>query len=316
MKMKAYTRNKYGGPEVLRLEDVDRPTLEDQQILVKTKANSVNPADWHVLRGEPRIARIGLGLFKPKNRIIGADFAGIVEEVGRQVTNFKVGDRVFGEAISSGTFAEYISVPARYCAKIPDEADFSEMAGVPVAGLTALQGLITHGRLKKGESILINGSSGGVGHFAIQIARAYGAEVTGVCSSGNVDFVRSLGAHHVIAYDQVDIHNHTGRYDIVMDNHGNLVHGDYVRMGSRGIMIGMTTVSKMIRLFATRAFKKFPIAQFVAAANTRDLETLATLYETGKIKTHIDRTYPHTEIPEAITYIEDMHTRGKVVIVW
>lgn len=314
--MKAFTKSKYGGPEILFLEKVEKPTLKDDHILVKVIANSANPADWHILRGKPFFARFSSGLFYPKEKILGADFAGIVQEVGNNVKHFKIGDRVFGEALQGGAFAEYVSVPVNVCSIMPENGGFPEMASIPVAGLTALQAIITHGQLKEGESVLINGASGGVGHFTVQIAKAYGAKVTGVCSSKKVDFVKSLGADHVIAYEKQNIHQHGGKYNLVIDAHGNLTHNDYQRMGERGIMVGFTTIGNMISVLFKNAFSKFPLAQFTAEANTKDLETLASLVQNGKIKVHIEKIYSYKEIPEAITYIEAMHTKGKVAMVW
>jgi NADPH:quinone reductase-like Zn-dependent oxidoreductase len=315
-KMKAFTKTKYGGPEILQLEEVEKPSVKDGHILVKVAANSANPADWHIIRGKPFFARFTFGLFKPKDKIPGTDFAGTVEEVGNNAGHFKVGDRVFGESLKGGAFAEYICAPANVCAIMPEGIDFSVMASVPVAGVTALQALITHGQLKEGESVLINGSSGGVGHFAVQIAKAYGAKVTAVCSNRNVEFVKTLGADKVIAYDKENIQQHTGKYDLIIDTNGNLSHNDYRRMGKRGVMVGFTTMGHMMSLLLKRAFSKFPIAQFTAEADTKDLETLALLIQNGKIKVHIEKTYSYKEIPQAISYIEAMRTRGKVAIVW
>lgn len=314
--MKAYIKTHYGGPEVLQLQEVEKPSLEADHILVKVAANSANPADWHILRGKPFFARFSFGLFRPKQKIPGSDFAGIVEERGSDVSNFKPGDKVFGESLSGGAFAEYNSVPANVCAIMPEGTGFTEMAGVPIAGITALQALTTKGQLKEGESVLINGSSGGVGHFTVQIAKAFGAEVTAVCSARNTEFVRSLGADHVIAYDNENIHQHDGRYNLIVDTHGNLTHSDYTRMGQRGVSLGFTTMGQMASLLFKSAFSKFPLAQFTAEMNTKDLEILASLIQSKKIKVHIDRTYPYNKIPEAISYIETMRTRGKVVMVW
>lgn len=314
--MKAFTKTRYGGPEVLQLEEVERPVLKDDHILVKVLANSANPADWHILRGKPFFARFTYGLFKPKFKIPGSDFSGIVEETGKNVTHFKAGDRVIGETLAGGAFAEYLSIAESACGIMPQGAGFTEMACVPIAGITAFQALVTHGQLRKGETVLINGSSGGVGHFAVQIAKAYGARVTAVCSGKSVDFVKSLGADQVMAYDTENIHHHEGKYDIVVDTHGNLLYDDYKRMGKRGVMVGFTTMGHMISLLLKRAFGKFPIAQFTAAANTKDLETLASLIQAGKVKVHIEKTYSYRQIPEAISYIEAMHTKGKVAITW
>lgn len=314
--MKAYTKTIYGGPEVLKLEEVEKPELKDDHILVKVMANSANPADWHIIRGKPFFARFSFGLFKPKDKIPGTDFAGIVEAVGKKVTQFKTGDRVFGESLKGGAFAEYISVPAAVCATMPVTANFSEMAAVPVAGLTALQAIVTHGKIREGETVLINGSSGGVGHFAVQVAKAYGAKVTAICSSKNMEFVKSLGADEVIAYDKENIHQHNGRYDLVADINGNLYHKDFKRMGQRGVSVGFTSMGHMMVLLLNKAVSKFPLTQFTAVANARDLETLALLVQSGKVKAHIEKTYSYKQIPEAIGYIEAMRTRGKVVMVW
>lgn len=314
--MKAYTKSKYGGPEILQLEEVEKPSLKDDHILVKVEANSANPADWHILRGKPFFARFSFGLFKPKDKILGTDFAGIVEEVGKEVKGFKVGDRVFGEALKVGAFAEYTCALATACGIMPKGTDFPEMACVPIAGLTALQALITHGQLKEGESVFINGSSGGVGHFAVQIAKAYGAKVTGVCSNKNKDFVKGLGADEVIAYDKENIHKHNCQYDLIVDTNGNLFLQDFKRMGKRGVLVGFTTMKHMMWLLINAGFSKFPLAQFTAEANTKDIATLTTLIQSRKIKVHIDKTFPYTKIPDAIGYIEAMRTRGKVAMVW
>lgn len=314
--MKAFTKNKYGGPEILRLEDVEIPKLKEGHVLVKVFANSANPADWHILRGKPFFARITVGLFKPKEKILGADFAGIVQEVGSEGSSFKIGDRVFGESLTGGAFAEYVCVPEGICAKMPEATLYSEMACLPIAGLTALQALIKHGKLSKGESVLINGSSGGVGHFAVQIAKAYGATVTAVCSAKNVAFVKSLGADKVIAYDQENIHQHTGTYNLVFDTNGNLNFQDYKRMGNRGVMTGFTTMAHMISVLLRKAFSKFPLIQFTAEATKKDLDTLAELVQEKKIKVHIDKSFSYDKTPEAISYIEAMRTKGKVALIW
>lgn len=314
--MKAFVKTKYGGPEVLRLEEVEIPTITENHILVKVFANSANPADWHLLRGKPFFARLSSGLFKPKEKVAGADFAGIVVDKGSSVTSFEVGDHVFGETLMGGAFAEFVSVPVSACARFPKSISFVQMASIPIAGLTALQGLITHGKLKAGETVLINGASGGVGHFAVQLAKAYGATVTAVCSSRNVDFVNSLGADKVVAYDQENIHLHDVKYDLVIDANGNLTYDDYKRMGRRGVMIGFTTMGHMVSTLFKKAFGKFPLIQFTAEVNGEDLQTLVVLVEEGKVKPQIDKVFSYIEIPEAIRYIEAMRTRGKVVMKW
>ena len=314
--MKAFTKIKYGGPDVLHLEEVEFPELKDRHLIVKIFANSANPADWHILRGKPFFARFTFGLFKPKEKILGADFSGRVEQTANNVNRFKVGDKVFGESLTGGVFAEYACVAESVCAKMPDNTKFSEMACLPISGLTALQALITHGQVKKGETVLINGASGGVGHFAVQIAKEYGATVTAVCSGKNVDFVKSLGADRVIAYDKENIHQHTGKYNLIIDTNGNLNFQDYKRMGQRGVMIGFTTMGHMISVLLKKAFSKFPLIQFTANANKVDLDTLAFLIKENKIKVHIDKTFSYERIPEAIRYIENMRTRGKVAMIW
>lgn len=314
--MKAFTKSTYGGPEILKLEEVEKPTLKTGHILVRVMANSANPADWHILRGKPFFARFSTGLLKPGNAILGADFAGIIEGIGDQVSQFEIGDRVFGQILLGGAFAEYTLAPAHACAKMPLQSSYQEMAAVPIAGVTALQALIEQGNLKSGESVLINGSSGGVGHFAVQIAKAYGARVTGVCSSRNTDFVKSLGADKVIAYDKESIHEHDVSYDLVVDTNGNLHFKDFKRMGKRGVIVGFTTLGHMISVVLAKLFSKYSLKQFTAHANTKDFEILATLIGDGKVKVHLEKIYPYTEIPAAIRHIEAMHTRGKVAMIW
>lgn len=314
--MKAFTKTKYGGSEVLQLEEVERPSVKEGHLLVKVMANSVNPADWHIIRGKPFIARFAFGLFRPKDKIPGIDFAGIVEEVGNNVEQFKVGDRVFGENLKGGAFAEYTCVPAKSCATIPEGEDFAVMATLPIAGVTALQALITHGKLKDGESVLINGSSGGVGHFAVQIAKAYGVSVTTVCSVKNTDFVKRLGADHVIAYDKENIHQHDGKYNLILDTHGNLSYKDFKRMGQRGVVVGFTTMGHMISVVLKGVLSKFSLKQFTAEGNTNDLTTLASLIQSGAVKVHVEKTYSYEEIPKAVSHIEAMRTKGRVAMTW
>ncbi|WP_420552413.1 NAD(P)-dependent alcohol dehydrogenase [Tenacibaculum aiptasiae] len=312
--MKAITKYQYGGPNVLNLENIEKPTVKENHLLVKVKANSINAADWRIMRGKPYFARLSFGVLKPKNKILGADFAGIVEEVGKGITKFKVGDSVFGEMIEGGAFAEYINAPEKVCGLIPDEKEFIEMASIPMAGLTALQALITHGKLQKGESVLINGASGGVGHLTLQVAKAYGAHVTAICSHKNVDFVKSIGADKVLAYDITSIHQHKEKYDLVIDAYGNLNYTDYKRMAKRGVVVGFTNMRHLIPLLLKTALKKFPLAQFTAQANTKDLNTLAELIKDNKIKPYIEKKFSYTNVSKAIEHIESMRTRGKIVL--
>jgi len=314
--MKAFIRETYGGPEVLELKEIAMPEPKEDHLLIKVFANSANPADWHILRGKPFFARFTFGLLKPKNKVPGADFAGVVVATGKNIKQFGIGDRVFGQTLTGGAFAEYVCVPEGVCATMPKGKDFPEIASVPTAGLTALQAITRHGQLKHGETVLINGASGGVGHFAVQIAKAYGADVTAVCSSKNADFVKSLGADEVIAYDKDNIHQHKGNYDLAIDTNGNLFHKDYKRMAQRGVMVGFTTLGHMFSVLSRKAISKFPLTQFTAEANTEDLQTLASLIQEGKVTPHIEKSYSYKDIPAAISYIEAMRTRGKVVMVW
>jgi NADPH:quinone reductase-like Zn-dependent oxidoreductase len=215
-----------------------------------------------------------------------------------------------------GAFAEYVCAPEAACGRMPDGAGFNEMACMPIAGLTALQALVTHGKLKAGESVLINGATGGVGHFAVQIAKAYGAQVTAVCSSRNSDFVKSLGADKVIAYDLENIHQCKEAVDLVLDTNGNLNFADYKRMGKRGVMVGFTSMGHMISVLFQKWLRGFPLAQFTAAPVVEDFNTLSQLVQDGKVKPHIEKLYPYSEIPAAIGYIESMRTRGKVAMSW
>jgi NADPH:quinone reductase-like Zn-dependent oxidoreductase len=313
---KAVIRENYGGPEKITVTDLAMPILKPDKVIIKVMANAINAADWHILRGEPKLARLALGLFKPKEKILGVDFAGTVEQVGEKVTHLKLGDAVFGESLSGAVFAEYACVPASVCALIPKELPFLQMACLPVAGLTAYQALITHGKLTAGENVLVHGASGGVGHFAVQIAKAYGAAVTAVCSSAKVDFVKNLGADKVIAYDKENIFEHNGKYNLVLDTHGSLRFADYTRMGDRGVMTGFTTATHMMKVVLRSVVSKFSIKQFTAKSNVDDLNTLASLLANGKLKVHIDKTFTCREVAEAIRIMELMRTKGKLAISW
>ena len=314
--MKAITKTQYGGPAVLRMQEVPKPEPQAGEVLVKVHANSANPADWHVMRGEPKLSRVAFGLFKPKHLILGSDFAGVVEALGPNVEGLQVGDRVFGELPIQGAFAQYLCAPVAACAKMPPRADFTHAACLPIAGLTAWQALIAHGQLQAGERVLINGASGGVGHLAVQVAKAQGAHVTAVCSARNAEFVTGLGADAVVAYDQEDIHRHAGHYHLVLDNQGNLTHADFRRMGDRGVVIGFTTMGAMMRLMLRQAVSRYSLKLFTAEAKAEDLAQLARLMQEGHLKPHIEKVYPSEQIPEAIGYIEAMRTRGKVAMVW
>ncbi len=314
--MKAFTRYRYGGSETLKIEEVALPGLLDNQVLVKVLANSANPADWHILRGDPFFSRFTYGLFRPKNKLIGSDFSGIVIRVGKLVTRFKAGDKVLGSTLKGGAYAEYISVPENACGHMHEHTSYTDAASLPIAGLTAFQALIKHGALQPGETVLINGATGGVGHFAVQIAKAYQAKVTAVCSSNSIDFAKSLGADEVIAYNKENIHQHNGKYDLVIDFHGNLAYQDYLRMGKRGVMVGFTNMKHMIALLFKSATGKLPIRQFTVDINTADLDILVSMVQQNKVTPRIEKTYSFKQIPEAVTYIEGMHAKGKVVMIW
>ena len=318
--MKAFVYDTYGSPDVLKLTEVAKPTPKADEILVKIQAMSANPADWRRMRGNPFLVRLDTGLFKPKSRIIGADIAGQVVAVGANITQFKPGDEVFGD-IATGGFAEYVCTTANKLVLKPSNVSFAEAAAVPLAANTALQGLRDKGQVQSGQKVLVNGASGGVGTFAVQMAKSFGAIVTGICSTGNVDMVRSIGADHVVDYTQEDFTYNNQTYDLILDIVGNRSVADYQRvLGPKGIcvLIGFTTVAHMFKTMLIGAWVskkgKQTIAPMNAAINQKDLRILKELIEAGKIKPIIDRHYPFNKIPEAIGYLETGRARGKVVI--
>ena len=313
--MRAYVRERYGSPETLRLAEVEDPSPDAGEVLVKVLAVSINPADWHSLRGKPLFSRATLGLRRPKHRILGADVAGQVEAVGSSVSTFKPGDEVYADLLEHGYggFAEYVSVPVDVTSRKPANLSFEEAAAVPMAGVTALQGLRHLGDLRPEQRILINGASGGVGSFAVQIAAATGAEVTGVTSTRNLDLVRSLGADHVVDYTETDFAQGEGRYDLILDTIGNRSVSDLRRAlaeGGRAAVTGFTTMSRMINL-SLRGGKDVALVQ--AHVTAEDLEILSRMIEAGTVRPQIDRRYPFSEIPAAIAYLEEGRARGKVV---
>ncbi len=316
--MRAIVYTKYGPPDVLQLKEVEKPTPKDDEALIKIHAATVNPLDWHFLRGTPLLARLGRGLLKPKNTILGADIAGRVEAVGRNVKQFQPGDEVFGGTFESGLggFAEYVCAPENVLALKPASITFEEAAAVPVAALTALQGLRDKGQIQSGQRVLINGASGGVGTFAVQIARSLGAEVTAVCSTRNLDMVRSIGANHVIDYTQEDFTQNGQRYDLIIDNVGNP--SVYKRsLSPRGICV-INAGSFFLQLFlgpwlSMTGSNKIGI--FTSYSTKKeDLIFMKELIEAGKVVPVIDRRYPLSEVNEAIRYLEEGHARGKVII--
>ena len=321
--MKAVVYRCYGSADVLRVEEIAKPQPHDNEILVKVHAASLNPLDWHFMHGTPYIVRLDAGIGKPKDIRLGVDYSGTVEAIGKDVTRFKPGDAVFGGR--DGAFAEYVAVRAdRSVVPKPDNMSFEQAAAVPIAGLTALQALRDKGHVRAGDKVLINGASGGVGTFAVQIAKSYGAEVTGVCSSKNLAMVRSLGADHVIDYTAEDFTQQPQRYDLILDTVGNhsllqyrqvlTPHGIVVIIGgpSTGPFIGpLITPMKALLLtpFVSQRFEPF-----LAAFNPQDLGTLGELMQAGKLTPVIDRQYPLAEIPEAMRYVEAGHAHGKVVL--
>src|SRR6516162_1377637 len=324
--MKAIVYCDYGVAN-LKLEEVEKPTPTDEQLLVRVHAASVNPLDWHFIEGTPYVLRaMGGGLRKPKETRLGVDFAGTVEAVGKSVTQFKVGDEVFGGR--DGAFAEYVCPRAdRAITLKPAGITFEQAASVPIAGITALQGLRDEGKVQPGQKVLINGASGGVGTFAVQIAKSYGADVTGVCSTRNVDLVKSLGADHVIDYTKEDFTKGDQKYDVILDNVANhslsecrrmlTPNGIYVMIGGggaseQGFLGGL---GKALNAAVYSRFVKQKMGMMMADPSTKDLTLLADMMQSGKIKPVIDRTYKSlSEVPDAIRYLEEGHARGKVVI--
>ena len=314
--MKAFVSEKYGPPEMLRIADVEKPSPATDQALVKVLGVSVNPADWRSMRAKPLFARATMGLLRPKHRILGGDIAGRVEAVGSGVTQFKPGDEVYANLLDHGNggFAEYVSVPVEVMALKPANLSFEEAAAVPMAAVTALQGLRHHGEIQARQRVLINGASGGIGTFAVQIAKSYGAEVTGVTSTRNIGLVGSLGADHVVDYTTTDFFQSGEHYDLILDTIGNLSVRDLRRAlaeGGKAAVVGFTSVAKLISV-SLRGGKN--IAQVSAHLTAADLEFLSNLIEAGKVQPQIDRRYPFAEIPAAIAYLEQGHARGKVVV--
>jgi 2-desacetyl-2-hydroxyethyl bacteriochlorophyllide A dehydrogenase len=322
--MKAIVFEKYGSPEVLRLKDVERPTPKDNEVLIKVFATSINPLDWHIMRGSPFIARLSFGLLKPKNPILGADVSGVVEAVGKNVKEFKVGDEVFGDLSSTGlgALAEYVCTKEKNLVLKPSNCTFEEAAAVPVAGLTALQSTCNGTEIKAGQKVLINGSSGGVGTFTVQLAKSFGANVTGVCSTKNLHLVNSIGADRVIDYKVKDFTKNGQRYDLIIDNVGNRTVADLkqsLNESGRCVIVGYTS-SKLLFQHMFKApivsmFKKKKIGLMETAKMVKeDLVFIKELIEEGKVKPVIDRQYPLNETAKAIDYLEQGHAQGKVVI--
>jgi NADPH:quinone reductase-like Zn-dependent oxidoreductase len=324
--MKAIVRSRYGGPEVLEMRDVDTPTVRDGEVLVRVQASSVSTADIDYLRGRPRFARFIRSLYgvrAPRNRGLGLDVAGRVEAVGRGVGAFRVGDEVFGDLTEHGfgAFAEYASAPDRAFAHKPALLTFEEAATLPHAAVLAMQGLRSGRRLEAGQSVLINGASGSVGPFAVQIAKALGAEVTGVCSAPKMDLVRALGADHVIDYARNDFTDSGRRYDRIIDLAGSRSildcrralreAGTYLWVGgSTAGLLGAVCLGPLMSLGRSRRLGLLPWRPF----RRDDVHLLTELIEAGELRPVIDRRYPLDQVPEALRYLEGGHARGKVVI--
>ena len=317
--MKAIVYEKYGPPEVLQLREIEKPVPKENEVLVKIKAASVNPLDWHFMRADPFLMRFVSGLNRPKEKILGADIAGQVEAAGKNVKQFQAGDEVYGE-VTHGGFAEYVCVSEERLEKKPANLYFEEAAAVPVAAITALQCLRDQAQIKSGQKILINGASCGVGTFAVQLAAYYGAEVTGVCSTPNSDMVRAIGADKVIDYTQNDFTKSDKIYDIILDNIGNRSLAEVKRiLAGNGIFLlngysPLLMIKIALRPKALNSKGQIIRSADVAQVNQKDLQFLTKLLEAGNIKPVIDRSYSLNEVPQAVGYLEKGHAQGKVVI--
>ena len=319
--MKAIVYRQYGSPDVLELQDVPKPVPKDHEALVRVRAASVNPLDWHVLRGMPYIVRATAGWRTPKRHIPGVDVAGIVEAVGANVTDLKPGDEVYGE--KSRACAEYVCGPATLFVPKPVNLTMDEAAAVPVGAATALQALRDKGRIQPGQTVLINGASGGVGTFTVQLAKAFGAVVTGVCSTPNVDLVRSLGADRVIDYTRDDFTRGSARYDLIIDNAGNhsmLAMRRVLKPTGSVVLVGAPKgnwIAPLLRIFGSQVLSRFgdrKLTWHLTDITREDLLYLTQLIEAGTLKPVVDRRYPLSEVPEAIRYLETMRAKAKVVI--
>ncbi len=318
--MRAIVYRSYGSPDILRLEEVPKPVVKDGDVLVRVHAASVNPLDWHLLRGKPYIVRPTSGWRKPKRNIPGVDVAGVVEAVGRDVTLVKPGDEVFGE--KTRACAEYVCGPEKLFVHKPANMTLEQAAALPVGAITALQALREKGHVQAGQKVLINGASGGVGTFAVQLGKHFGADVTGVCSTPNVDMVRSLGADHVIDYTREDFTRGDGKYDLIIDNVGNrslLALRRALAPNGRAVLVGASKgnwIGPIARILGGQQLSRFgpKFVGMLTDIEREDLLYLKELAEAGKISPVIDRTYPLSEVPDAIRYLETMRARGKVII--
>ncbi len=322
--MKAIRYFDYGAPDVLQYQEIEKPIPGDNEVLIKVRSASVNPLDWHMMRGRPLFMRAMTGLSKPKQNGLGADIAGVVEAVGEGVKRFKPGDEVFGDVYETGlgSLAEFAKTKEDKLVTKPKDISFDEMAAVPVAAITALQGLRDTGHIQSGQSVLINGASGGVGNYAVQIAKSFGTNVTGVCSTRNLELVKSIGADHVIDYTQEDFTLQEDKYDLIFDAVGNRSVPDLanaLKPNGRCVIAGFTNMSRLIHHVIQGALKSKTSKKWVGLMPTahmerEDLEFLAKLLASGQVSSVIDRVYPLEKAAEAIAYLETGHARGKVVI--
>lgn len=314
--MKAIVQNDYGTASVLKLAEVAQPAMKANQVLVRVKAASINAGDMFAMRGDPWLIRLTAGFPKPKNYILGWDMAGVVEAAGSSVTQFRPGDEVY--AACSGALAEYVSVAEDKLALKPANLTFEQAAAIPTGAITALKGLRDVGKLQPGQKVLINGASGGVGTFAVQIAKALGAEVTGVCSTRNVDMVRSLGADDVVDYTREDFTQNGRRYDLILDNVASHSFSDLMRvLTPQGLIVpnsGHSGMGYVFKAFLLSPFLRQLGSMYLAVPTGKDLSQLKEWIETEQVKPIIGRTYPLCETPEAFRYLDKEHARGKVVI--
>ena len=314
--MKAIVQNSYGSPDVLELKEIDKPVVKENEVLVRVHAAALNAGDIFSMRGDPWLARFSVGFPKPKDYILGWDMAGSVQAVGDKVTRFKTGDEVYSTC--SHALAEYTCAAEDKIALKPVNLSFEQAAAVPSAAITALQGLRDAGKVQPGQMVLINGASGGVGTFAVQIAKAFGAEVTGVCSTSKVDMVRSIGADFVIDYTQEDFTRSGQRFDLILDNVGNRAFSDLRRvLTPQGLIIpnsGHGGMSYVFKAFLLSPFMRQQGSPLVTSPNDKDLVVLKELIEAGKVTPVIDGTYPLDGYHEAFQYLNEGHARGKVVI--
>lgn len=320
--MQAMTQDTYGSPDVMQLKDIDVPTLAADEVLIRVRAAGVNIADWAIMHGLPYIARPVYGLRKPRVAVRGTDVAGVVEAIGATVTRFRIGDEVFGW--TSGSYAEFAAVSQEALAHKPANLTFEQAAAVPMAGLVALQAVRDHGKVGPGSRVLINGASGGIGTFAVQIAKALGAEVTGVTSTRNLDLVRSIGADHVIDYTTEDFTAGGRQYDVILDNVSNRSLADLrAALAPNGVLIPnggnfsnrwLASGGRIVRALVVFSVRSQRLGNFLVAMRQADLEVLKAMIEAGTVTPVMDRTYPLRDLPRAMHHVGSGHARGKVVI--